>query len=97
MRYTRIETHLDEGFTHDNELGVGRNANIGDFNPFSVKFTLVHCGIRNTTTTCFRRNLRSNCVFECFLVLLMYVFERCKITNLNKKFEAKGGREKQNG
>ena len=34
LRYIRIQTSLDEGIIHGNELGAGRNANMGNFNPF---------------------------------------------------------------
>ena len=34
LRYTRIQTSLDEGIIHGNELGAGRNAKMGHFNPF---------------------------------------------------------------
>ena len=34
LRYTGLQTRLNEGIIHGNELGVSQSANMGDFNPF---------------------------------------------------------------
>ena len=39
---TRLQTSLNEGITHGNGLGVGRSANMGDFNLFLWNVFEVH-------------------------------------------------------
>ena len=46
---TRLQTSLDEGFTHGNGLGVGWSANMGDFNPFLWNVLRVHRNVSDAT------------------------------------------------
>ena len=41
-KYKQVQTKDN---AHDNGLGVGRSANMGDFNPFLLNVLKVHCNV----------------------------------------------------